>query len=159
MTAGDAGAVLRIYAEGIETRLATFETEAPSWEDWDEGHVDAPRLMAEGPDGAALGWAALSPVSSRCVYAGVAESSVYIAAAARGRGVGRALMEALIERSEAIGIWTLQAGCFPENDASIGLHQAVGFRIVGMRERVGQLDGVWRDVVLLERRSDRVGVD
>ncbi|HEY4345984.1 MAG TPA: GNAT family N-acetyltransferase [Gaiellaceae bacterium] len=146
--------VARIYAEGIATGNATFETEVPAWEDWDAGHVPALRLVAVGSDGdeELLGWAALSPVSDRCVYTGVAESSVYIASAARGRGVGTALMEELIRRSELAGLWTLQTGIFPENEASLALHRSVGFRVIGTRERIGQHHGRWRDVVFLERR-------
>jgi phosphinothricin acetyltransferase len=157
MAAVDWEAVRSIYREGIATGDATFETEAPSWERWDAGHLPEGRLVAR--DGEAVaGWAALSPVSSRCVYAGVAEVSVYVAARWRGRGVGRALLEALIAASEAQGIWTLQAGIFPENQASVTLHRRCGFREVGRRERLGQMNGVWRDVVLLERRSGVIGV-
>ncbi len=145
-------AVARIYAEGIATGNATFETAVPSWEDWDEAHLLELRLVALDGDEVA-GWAAMSPVSGRCVYAGVVESSVYIAGWARGRGVGRALMEELIRRSEAAGIWTIQTGIFPENAASLALHERVGFRVVGIRERIGQHHGRWRDVVFLERRS------
>jgi L-amino acid N-acyltransferase YncA len=145
-------AVARIYADGIATGHATFETEVPSWERWDAAHLADHRLVALS-EHEVVGWAALSPVSDRCVYGGVAEESVYVAADARGRGVGRALLEALIERSEAAGIWTIQTGIFPENEASVRLHERVGFRIVGVRERLGQHTGVWRDVLLLERRS------
>jgi phosphinothricin acetyltransferase len=149
-------AVARIYAEGIATGHATFETDVPTWEAWDAGHLDHPRLVAlDG--GEVIGWAALSPVSGRCVYAGVAEESVYIAGPARGRGVGRALLEELIRRSEQAGIWTIQTGIFPENTASLALHARVGFRVVGTRERIGRHRGVWRDVVFLERRSPQVG--
>jgi L-amino acid N-acyltransferase YncA len=144
--------VRRIYLEGIETGDATFETEVPAWERWDAGHRSDCRLIAR--DGAdVLGWAALSPVSSRQVYAGVADLSVYVAREARGRGIGRELLGALIESSEQAGVWTLQAGIFPENQASLRLHRALGFRDVGRRERVGCLRGEWRDVLLLERRS------
>ena len=149
--------VRRIYLEGIATGNATFEQSAPEWDKWDAGHLKACRLVARAEDDV-LGWAALSPVSGRCVYAGVAEVSVYVADGARGRGVGNALMMALIRESEQNGIWTLQAGIFPENAASIKLHQRSGFRIVGTRERPGQLNGSWRDVVLMERRSKTVGV-
>jgi L-amino acid N-acyltransferase YncA len=145
-------AVARIYAEGIATGHATFETEVPSWERWDASHLADHRLVALSED-EVVGWAALSPVSDRCVYGGVAEESVYVADGARGRGVGRALLEALIERSEAAGIWTIQTGIFPENEASVRLHERVGFRIVGVREGLGKHAGVWRDVLLLERRS------
>ena len=143
--------VAAVYAEGIDTGNATFETEVPSWEAWDAGHPDL-RLVAE-LDGEVAGWAALSPVSGRSCYRGVAENSVYVAAKARGRGVGRALLDELVARSEAAGIWTIQTGIFPENGASLALHTACGFRVVGVRERLGELHGVWRDVLLLERRS------
>ena len=148
--------VRAIYVEGIATGHATFETSAPPWEKWDSDHLARARLVArDGP--AILGWAALSPVSGRCVYAGVAEVSVYVAASARGRGVGRALLEGLIRASEAEGIWTLQAGVFPENASSLALHRRCGFREVGRRERLGMLGDTWRDVILLERRSRTVG--
>jgi L-amino acid N-acyltransferase YncA len=150
--------VRRIYLEGIATGDATFETEAPAREAWDRGHLRAGRLVAR-LDGRVVGWAALSPVSGRCVYAGVAEASVYVAAAARGRGVGKALLTALVEESERAGIWTLQGGVFPENAASIALQKACGFREVGRRERLGRHRGVWRDVLLMERRSRAVGLD
>jgi phosphinothricin acetyltransferase len=146
--------VARIFEDGIRTGDATFETGAPSWEEWDAAHTEH-RLVAE-LDGELAGWAALSPVSERCCYAGVAESSVYVAELARGRGVGRELLEELIRRSETAGIWTLQAGLFPENKASLRLHLVCGFRLVGVRERLGELNGVWRDVLLLERRSEVV---
>lgn len=149
--------VRSIYLEGIATGIATFETEAPSWEKWDAGHLAKPRLKAVS-SGAMAGWAALSPVSSRGVYAGVAEVSVYVASAARGKGVGAALLDALVEASENAGLWTLQAGIFPENGASLALHEGRGFRRVGVRERIGYGGGRWRDVVLLERRSARAGV-
>ena len=145
-------AVRRIYAEGIATGLATFETAAPDWPAWNATHLEACRLVATC-DGLLAGWAALSPVSDRCVYAGVAEVSVYVGEASRGRGVGRALLDALVAASERHGLWTLQAGIFPENRASLELFRACGFRDVGRRERIGCLGGVWRDVVLLERRS------
>ena len=148
--------VAAIYRESIATGLATFETDVPPWETWDAAHVTDCRLVARR-DGQVLGWAALSPVSSRCVYAGVAEVSVYIAAAAQGQGIGKALLNALIASSEATGLWTLQAGIFRENAASIALHEACGFRIVGYRERLGQLNGVWHDVILMERRSQIAG--
>ena len=127
----------------------------PAWPEWDEAHLPGHRLVA-ALTGNVVGWAALSPVSGRCVYAGVAEDSVYVAGTARGQGIGRALLEALVAGAESAGIWTVQAGIFPENGASIALHQACGFRIVGVRERLGRLAGVWRDVVLLERRSPLV---
>jgi L-amino acid N-acyltransferase YncA len=149
--------VRAIYLEGIEARTATFETEAPSWEKWNTAHLPDLRLVARAED-RILGWAALSPVSSRCVYAGVAEVSVYVAGGFTQRGIGRALLEALIKLSEKHSIWTLQAGVFPENQASLALCRKCGFREVGRRERLGKLDGVWRDVLLLERRSHVVGV-
>lgn len=148
--------VARIYEEGIATGNATFETGVPSWQAWDASHLPEQRLVAlDG--GTVIGWAALSPVSGRCVYAGVAEGSVYVAEGARGRGVGKALLEELIRRSEQARIWTIETGIFPENEASLRLHERVGFRVVGVRERIGQLHGVWRDVVFLERRSGLVG--
>ena len=153
---GDWDDVARIYAEGIETRLATFETDVPSWEAWDRAHLPEHRFMAR-EDGRAAGWAALAPVSSRPVYAGVAEVSVYVAAAARGRGVGTALLSALVSSSEAGGVWTLEAGILPENEASVRMHQRCGFRAVGRRERLGRMAGEWCDVLLLERRSRVVG--
>jgi L-amino acid N-acyltransferase YncA len=147
--------VAAAFADGIRTGNATFETDVPSWEHWDAAHLEL-RLVAE-LDGDVAGWAALSPVSDRCCYRGVAELSVYVAAHAQGRGVGRSLLDELIARSEAAGVWTLQAGIFPENEASMALHLACGFRVVGVRERLGELNGVWRDVVMLERRSGTVG--
>jgi L-amino acid N-acyltransferase YncA len=147
--------VARIYAQGIATGNATFETEVPSWEAWDASHLADHRLVALR-DGEVAGWAALSHVSDRCVYGGVAEESVYVAEEARGQGVGGELLEALIASSESAGIWTIQTGIFPENEASVRLHERVGFRIVGTRERLGRLNGVWRDVLLLERRSAAV---
>ena len=151
-------AVRRIYLEGIATGNATFETEAPSWEKWDQSHLQHSRFVAlEGEE--VLGWAALSPVSSRRVYIGVAEVSVYIAPGHRGKGVGKRLLQDLIASSEANGIWTLQAGIFPENEASVMLHQKFGFRILGRRERIGKIKDVWRDTVQLERRSKVVGIN
>jgi L-amino acid N-acyltransferase YncA len=146
--------VREIYEQGIAGGQATFETEAPSWEAWDAAHLDGHRLVAVEGD-AVLGWAALSPVSSRCVYAGVAEDSVYVAAKAQGRGVGKALLGELVERAEQDGIWTVQAGIFPENEASIALHRGCGFRVVGVRARIGRRNGEWKDVVLMERRSPK----
>jgi L-amino acid N-acyltransferase YncA len=157
MKAGDWEEVRTIYLEGIATRNATFETDAPSWEKWDAAHLPALRLVARAGD-RILGWAALSPVSSRCVYAGVAEVSVYVGASSRQQGMGRALLEKLIALSEEHSIWTLQAGVFLENHASLALCRKCGFREVGRRERLGKLDGVWRDVLLLERRSHVAGV-
>jgi len=142
-----------IYAEGIATGNATFETDLPSWEKWDRSHRTEGRLVAIDSSGQVSGWAALSPVSSRNVYRGVAEVSVYVATTARGRGIGRSLLSRLAQESEAVGIWTLQAGIFPENSASIALHKSHGFREVGVRRRIGKLRDTWRDVVLLERRS------
>jgi phosphinothricin acetyltransferase len=156
MTAAHADAVLCIYGEGLATGTATFETTVPSWGEWDREHIETCRLVARDGN-EVLGWAALSPVSDRCVYGGVAELGVYVAAAARGRGVGKALLNALVRASEGAGYWTLQAGIFAENTVSIALHHACGFRTVGTRERLGQLQGVWRDVLLLERRSNTVG--
>ncbi len=141
-----------IYEEGVSTADATFETEAPDWAGWDRSHLDRPRLVA-CVDGSVRGWAALSPVSNRCVYAGVAELSIYVAAQARGGGLGKALMARMVHESELEGIWTIEAGVFPENAASIALLEGCGFRVVGTRERLGRLRERWRDVVLLERRS------
>jgi L-amino acid N-acyltransferase YncA len=152
MTRDDWPAVEAIYAEGIATRLATFETTTPTWAEFDAGRLPAHRLV--GVDGdRVVGWAALSPTSTRECYAGVAEHSVYVSADARGRGVGRALMEALLASADEGGIWTIQTSIFPENDASLALHEKLGFRAVGRRERIAQLDGVWRDTILLERRK------
>ena len=148
-------AVRAIYEQGIRSGDATFETETPSWERWDAAHSGL-RLVAER-GGSVVGWAALSPVSSRCCYQGVGEVSVYVAEDTRGTGVGRVLLDELVNRSEQDGYWTLTAGVFPENEASIRLHTACGFRKVGVRERLGELGGVWRDVVVLERRSALVG--
>ena len=152
MRPGDWPAVREIYQAGIATGEATFETTTPDWEAWDAGHLDEHRLVAR-VGGQVVGWAALAPVSDRCAYAGVAEDSIYVAPGGQGRGVGRALLAALVASAERGGIWTVQTGIFPENQASIRLHQACGFRVVGLRERLGQLNGRWRDVVLLERRS------
>jgi phosphinothricin acetyltransferase len=158
LTSPDWPAVAAIYEEGIATGQATFQQSAPACEEWDRGHRADCRLIARDDSGTVVGWAALSPVSGRCVYAGVAEVSVYVAASVRGKGVGRALLSALIGASERAGIWTLQAGIFPENTASLALHLACGFRTVGRRDRLGCMNGVWRDVLLLERRSTVVGV-
>jgi L-amino acid N-acyltransferase YncA len=147
--------VARIYEEGIRTGNATFETEVPSWEAWDAAHLDEHRFVAER-DGRVVGWIALAPVSSRCCYAGVAEISAYVGEEARGQGVGSELLTTAIESSERARIWTLQTGVFPENAPSLGLLQRFGFRALGTQERIGQLHGVWRDVVLLERRSEVV---
>jgi L-amino acid N-acyltransferase YncA len=145
-----------IYLEGIATGDATFETEAPEWQRWHETHLPFARLVVREGE-RLLGWAALSPVSSRTVYAGVAEVSVYLSAAQRGKGIGRLLLVRLIEEAEKNGIWTLQAGIFPENMASIALHQKCGFREVGRRQKLAKLNGRWRDVLLLERRSQNIG--
>lgn len=150
-------AAAAIYEAGIATGHATFATTAPSWMDWDQAHLPHSRLVALDDAGQVVGWVALSPVSSRCVYGGVAEVSVYVAATARGQGVGRQLLEALIHESEQHNMWTLQAGIFPENEASIRLHEAVGFRQVGRRERIGKMGDQWRDTLLLERRSTTIG--
>ena len=163
MRADDGLAVLRIYQQGADTGHATFQTHAPSWDEWDQDHTRDARLIAER-NGAIAGWASLARVSSRPVYAGVAELSIYIADDARGCGVGRLLLNALIESAEAAGYWMLEAGVFPENRASIALHESAGFRIVGTRDRLGRMthgpmSGVWRDVVLLERRSPTIGVE
>jgi L-amino acid N-acyltransferase YncA len=147
--------VARVYAEGIATEKATFETEVPPWEAWDSSHLPEHRLVALR-EGDVVGWAAVSPVSDRCVYGGVVENSVYVAAAARGQGVGQRLLEGLIASTEAAGIWTIQTGVFPENEGSIRLHERVGFEVIGRRKRLGKLNGEWRDVLLLERRSEVV---
>jgi L-amino acid N-acyltransferase YncA len=152
LTAADWPAVAAIYAAGIATGDATFETEVPSWERWDADHLAEHRVVAVA-GGEVFGWAAVSPTSSRCVYAGVVEDSIYLAEHARGRGVGRVLLTALVESTEQAGIWTVQTGIFPENTASLALHRAVGFRDVGVRQRLGRMHGRWRDVVFLERRS------
>jgi L-amino acid N-acyltransferase YncA len=156
MTPQDWGAVRAIYLEGIATGDATFATSAPEWEEWDSSHLPICRLVVRSGD--VLGWVALSPVSQRAVYRGVAEVSVYIAERARGKGIGAVLLRALIRDSEREGIWTLQAGIFPENEASVRLHERAGFRIVGVREKVGSMGGRWRDVILMERRSAVVGM-
>jgi phosphinothricin acetyltransferase len=157
MSDGDWVVVRAIYLEGIATGEATFETEAPSWETWHSAHLSFARLVArDGED--VIGWAALSPVSLRKAYLGVAEVSVYVAAHSRGKGVGKSLLERLIQESEQNGIWTLQAAVFPENAATIALHNGFGFREVGKRERISKLSGSWRDTILLERRSEIVGV-
>ncbi len=156
LVAADWPRVREIYLEGIATKNATFETDVPDWETWDAKHLESCRLVARA-NGEVLGWAALSPVSSRCVYRGVAEESIYIAESARGQGIGKLLLAALVEASEQAGLWTLQTGIFPENKVSIHLHEVCGFRVLGLREKIGQMDGVWRDVVFMERRSKVVG--
>ena len=158
MLPADWPSVREIYLEGIATRQATFETQTPSWEAWDASHSPFARLSARA-DETMVGWAALSPVSARQVYAGVAEVSVYVAQGQRGSGLGRQLLEALIAKSEANGIWTLQAVMFPENAGSVALHRKCGFREVGRRERIARLDGAWRDTILFERRSKKIGID
>jgi len=157
MTESDWEAVRDIYLEGIATGNATIETEAPDWEEWNANHLSSCRLVARSGS-KVLGWAVLSPVSRRAAYSGVAEESVYVAASARGTGIGKALLGALVTASEEAGIWSLQAGIFPENAVSIAVHKSVGFREIGFQERKGSLEGVWRDVVLMERRSEVVGV-
>ncbi|MET0521413.1 MAG: N-acetyltransferase family protein [Jiangellaceae bacterium] len=159
MLATDAIAVLAIYQAGIDGGNATFEHTAPTWDAFDAGRLPGHRLVAVDQGGAVLGWVAISAVSSRAVYAGVVEHSVYVDPAARGRGVARALLEALIASTEAAGIWTIQSGVFPENTASLALHHACGFRTVGVRERVGRhatQGNRWRDVVVVERRSPTI---
>ncbi len=147
----DWAAIARIYGEGIATGAATFETELPSWEEWDAAHLKAPRFVAE-EGGEVLGWIAVSPVSRRPVYRGVVEHSVYVAEAARGRGVGRLLLDALLRSAASHGIWTIQTSVFADNAATVALHDSVGFRLVGRRERIAELHGEWRDTLLLELR-------
>ena len=148
----------QIYLEGIDTGHATFETAAPSWEEWDANHLKLGRVVAISADsGEVVGWAAMNRVSARKVYAGVAEVSLYVANNARQMGVGKALLNSLVQTSEQNGLWTLQASVFPENVASLTLHKSCGFRQVGTRERIGRLNGVWRDTILLERRSKLAG--
>lgn len=158
LQAGDWDRVKEIYLEGIATGNATFETAAPAWEQWDAAHLSFARLTAR-QDGNLIAWAALSPVSQRCVYGGVAEVSVYVSTCSRRSGVGRKLLQALIDESEQNGIWTLQAGMFPENTGSLALHRSCGFREVGRRQRIGKMNGIWRDTILLERRSAVVGAE
>ena len=157
MRAEHGPAVLDVYAEGIATGQATFETRAPDWADFDRARLPEHRFVALDGD-RVLGWVAVSPYSTRAAYAGVVEQSIYVASAARGRGVGATLMTRLVDSCDAGGIWTIQSGVFPENAASLALHARFGFRRVGVRERIGRRDGRWRDVVLLERRSTVVGV-
>ncbi|WP_229683193.1 GNAT family N-acetyltransferase [Virgibacillus oceani] len=147
-----------IYIEGINSGNATFEKKAPNWEEWNEGHVAQCRLVAR-EDGKVAGWAALSPVSNRSAYAGVAEVSIYIRQDSSGKGIGSKLLKVLIETSERNGFWTLRSGIFPENAHSIKLHTNFGFKLAGRQERIGKLNGIWRDVAILERRSEVVGVD
>lgn len=158
MQDNDWSSVAEIYTSGIATGIATFETEIPAFDDWTKAHLESCRFIAEKGN-KVCGWVALSPVSGRCVYGGVAEVSVYVQDNCRGEGIGKALMEKLIEASEKAGLWTLQSGIFPENLASIKLHEQVGFRYIGKREKVGKLKGVWHDNLLFERRSSTVGID
>ncbi len=151
-------AVSRIYKEGIATGFATFEKEIPAYENWDKAHIKQCRLIACEAN-FITGWAALSPVSSRCVYGGVGEVSVYVSKDHRGKGIGKSLLRSLIDASEKAGYWTIQAGIFPENKASAKIHEQCGFRLIGRRERVGNLDGVWKDNFIFERRSTSVGID
>ena len=150
--------VREIYEHGIATGNATFQTEAPSWQEWDKNHLPTCRLVALDEDQTVTGWAALTPVSGRCFYAGVAEVSVYIHPDHQGKGIGKRLLEELIKQSEEHNLWTVQAGIFPENTASLKLHELLGFRKIGYREKIGKMKNVWRDTVLLERRSTKIGV-
>ena len=156
MQPNDWRAVKKIYEEGIATGNATFQQQVPEWDEWDKSHLQHSRIVAK-ENGEVVGWAALTPVSGRCVYAGVGEVSVYVSDRARGKGVGKQLLQQLIHESEANGIWTLQAGIFPENIASIKIHEKGGFRTLGTRERIGRMNGVWRDTVFMERRSSIIG--
>lgn len=157
MSKTDWQAVATIYEDGIATGFATFETNVPTYDVWNEAHMKTCRLVCV-MDEKVLGWAALSSVSSRCIYGGVAEVSVYVSEKSRGLGVGKLLMKHLIEQSETENIWTLQSGIFPENEGSVKVHEKMGFRFIGKRERVGKLDGVWKDNLLFERRSETVGI-
>ncbi|MFC0274057.1 GNAT family N-acetyltransferase [Metabacillus herbersteinensis] len=152
MVDSDWDQVISIYLEGIATGNATFETDAPSWESWDRSHSKTCRVVAKA-ENIVLGWVALSPVSGRCVYAGVADVSIYIRSTNKGLGIGSALLRTIIDLSEKEGFWTLQSGIFPENIPSLKIHKKEGFRVVGVRESIGKPNGVWRDVVLLERRN------
>jgi phosphinothricin acetyltransferase len=156
MAADDAHEVLAIYQAGLDTGNASFDTTAPDWAGFDATRLPAHRFVAAAEDGKILGWIAVTQVSARPVYRGVVEHSVYVSPAAHGQGAGLALLHRLIESTEAAGIWTIQSGVFPENPASLRLHAKAGFRVVGVRERVGCHHGVWRDVVMLERRSPTV---
>jgi len=156
MKRADLGEVLRIYAEGIAGGNSTFETSVPVEEEWDKIHLSKCRLVARASE-EVIGWAALSPVSGRCTYSGIAEVSIYVASPVKGKGVGKALLLKLVKESEKAGIWTLEASMFPENKASISLFKSCGFREVGYREKLGSMNGLWRDVILLERRSRDVG--
>jgi len=155
MHPGDSQRVLEIYKMGLETRNSTFETMAPSWQEWDSKHLSHSRFVSE-QEGIITGWAALTPFSARDVYKGVAELSIYVAADFRGRGIGSALMEEIVISSEANGIWTLVSSVFPENESTLRLHKKFGFREIGRREKIAQLDGIWRDTILLERRSNKI---
>ncbi|MFC4495650.1 GNAT family N-acetyltransferase [Streptomyces ovatisporus] len=158
MRAHDAEAVLALYQSGIDEGDATFETAAPTWRAFDAARLTLHRYVAvDDATGEVTGWAAAAPTSSRQAYAGVVEHSVYVHPASRGRGIARALLDALVASTESAGIWTVQSGIFPENTASLALHRSAGFRVLGRRERIGRQDGVWRDVVLVERRSPVVG--
>lgn len=157
MTAKDWSSVVEIYKQGIESGDATFETNVPAWDIWNEGHLPDYRIVAT-INNTVIAWAALTPVSGRCVYAGVAEVSVYVSKKYQGLKIGTKILEKLISESEDGGIWTLQAGIFPENKASIKIHENLGFRTVGIRERIGKMDGIWRDTILLERRSKIIGL-
>jgi L-amino acid N-acyltransferase YncA len=152
-------AVRDIYEEGIATGNATFQSSAPTWDEWNSSHAEKARIIAVDDNGEVLGWAALTPLSGRCVYAGVGEVSVYVSANARGKGVGKALLNELIRQSEENGFWTLTAGIFPENEASLKIHRNAGFKVLGIREKIGKMNGQWRDTVLLERRSAVVGIE
>jgi phosphinothricin acetyltransferase len=158
MDSGDWSSVREIYGEGLRTGHATFETRVPSWEEWNRHHLSCCRLVAEF-EGRVVGWSALCPISDRCVYGGVAEVSIYVAEALRGRGIGTLLLQELVAASEREGFWTLQAGIFPENRGSVRLHERCGFRVLGCRERLGKTGDRWRDVLFLERRSPVVGRD
>lgn len=158
MSAADAAAVMAIYAAGIATRNATFETTLPAWEVWDARHLPHSRFVYTN-EGQVLGWVALSAVSAREAYAGVAELSVYVDPQFAGKGIGSALMERIIASSESMGIWTLFSSVFPENKATLKLHRKFGFRLIGSRERIARLDGLWRDTLLFERRSRTIGID
>lgn len=150
--------IAEIYRQGLETGNATFETTVPTWEEWDKAKLKHSRLVAI-IDNTVAGWAALSAVSDRCVYGGVAEVSIYISKDYQGKGIGKALMQKLIEESERNGIWTLQSGMFPENEATVALHQSSGFRMIGYREKVGKLGNTWRDTIMMERRSKTTGIN
>lgn len=149
---------VEIYKQGLATNIATFQNDLPQWEDWNKGHLDFCRISIY-ENNKMLGWTALTPVSSRCVYAGVAEVSVYIAQKERGKGIGKILLNELIKQSEANGIWMLQSGIFSENQSSIKLHEKCGFRMVGYREKIGKKNGIWKDNILMEYRSKNIGID